>query len=67
MALPIRLSVNEDRKKKLNAIDKVVDANKTTIRQRIMDEGIDALHAKLFSTQSVIDSMKVVGNDEFNA
>lgn len=57
MSLDMRITVNEDRKKKLNEIDGVVDANKTTIRQRIMDEGIDALHAKLFSTQSVIDTM----------
>lgn len=63
MSLDMRITVNEERKKKLNDIDGEVDANKTTIRQRIMDEGIDALHAKLFSTQSVIEIMKGPTNE----
>ncbi len=63
MSLDMRITVNQDRRDKLDAIDDKVDANKTTIRQRIMDDGIDALHAKLFSTKSVIETMKGPTNE----
>ena len=67
MPLDIRITVNDDRKRKLNEIDGAVDADKTTIKQRLMDEAIDAFHKKLFKPGDVAERMKVVGDDERNA
>lgn len=63
MSLNIRITVNEDRKNKLNEIDDVVDANKTTIRQRLMDEAIDAFHAKMFKSDEPIKAMAGPANE----
>lgn len=63
MSLDIRITVNEDRKNKLNEIDNVVDANKTTIRQRLMDEAIDAFHDELFKPSQVIETMGSTKNE----
>ena len=58
MALEIRVVVDEERKAKLNEIDALVDANKTTVRLRLMNEAIDALHSKLCKPEQVLANMK---------
>lgn len=63
MSLDMRITVNEDRRIKLNEIDDAVDANKTTIRQRLMDEAIDALHAKMFKPSQVIETLGSAENE----
>ena len=63
MSLDMRITVNEDRRIKLNEIDDVVDANKTTIRQRLMDEAIDAFYDELFKPSQVIETMKGPTNE----
>ena len=57
MPLDIRITVNDDRKRKLNEIDGAVDADKTTIKQRLMDEAIDEFHEKLFKADGPIKTM----------
>lgn len=57
MSLDIRMKVNEDRKQKLIDIDGAVDADKTTIRLRLMNDAIDSFHAKLFNTGQVVETM----------
>ena len=63
MSLDMRITVNNERKKKLNEIDGAVDANKTTIRQRLMDEAIDAFHDELFKPSQVIETMGTTKNE----
>lgn len=54
MSLAIRTKVNEERREKLDKIDKNVDANKTTIQQRIMDKGIDDLYDSIFDSNGAL-------------
>lgn len=63
MQLNIRITVNKERREKLDRIDGVVDANKTKIRQRLMDEAIDNFYDSLFKPSDIAKTLKGPTNE----
>ena len=57
MSLDIRIKVNDERKQKLQEIDDKVDANKSKVIQRLIDEAIDEFHERLFKADGPIKTM----------
>jgi hypothetical protein len=65
MALEIRILLDDDQERMLNAVAKSSVGNKTYVKHKLFSEGLTRAYNRL--PQSVLDNLKVKGDDEANA
>jgi hypothetical protein len=65
MALEIRILLDDEQQRKFNAVSKSSVGNKAYVKHKLFNEALSAAYNRL--PQSVLDNLKVKGDDEANA